>query len=352
MSDPSWQQSSTQQFSTQQSTCQEPFWQEVSWQRVMKEAVRDPIELCRLVELPAEYEAAALAAADQFPVFAPRGWIARIRSGDPSDPLLRQILPLQAELDRPAGFTVDPVGDRPARRSPGLLHKYSGRVLLVTTGTCAVHCRYCFRRHFPYSEAPRGAAAWTPALAEIAADPTITEVILSGGDPLTLVDEQLAHLAHRLAEIAHLRRLRVHTRLPILIPERVTPALIGWLRGTRLTPVLVVHVNHAAELDSHVAAALARLSDAGIPLLNQAVLLRGVNDSAEALVALSERLVELRVMPYYLHQLDRVAGAAHFEVPEAAGLQMVAEMRRRLPGYAVPRYVREEPGAQYKTPLM
>ena len=322
-----------------------------SWQQALKDAVRDPVELCRLVGLPGQYEPAARRAAESFPVFAPRGWIARIGFGNPHDPLLRQVLPLGEELNWPAAFTTDPVGDRPARRAPGLLHKYSGRALLVTTGACAVHCRYCFRRHFPYSEAPRGLAAWQPALDQIAADESLSEVILSGGDPLTLVDDVLAELAQRLAAIGHVRRLRVHTRLPILIPERVTPELLAWLTGTRLTPVMVIHANHAAELDAHVAAALARLARAGVRLLNQAVLLRGVNDTVEALAALSERLVDLGVLPYYLHQLDRVAGAAHFEVPEDVGRQLIDELRARLPGYAVPRYVREVAGAAYKIPL-
>ncbi len=205
------------------------------------------------------------------------------------------------------------------RRAPGLLQKYSGRALLVTTGACAVHCRYCFRRHYPYGEAPKSLAAWEPALAELAADRSLHEVLLSGGDPLVLVDEFLAQLAERLAGIAHLRRLRIHTRLPIVIPERVCDELLNWLTGTRLTPIVVVHANHAAELDENVAGALARLVDAGIVVLNQAVLLRGVNDSVGALAALCERLVDLRVIPYYLHALDPVAGAAHFEVPEHEG---------------------------------
>jgi EF-P beta-lysylation protein EpmB len=323
-----------------------------SWQQALKDAIRDPVELCRLVGLSAEYEDEARRAAHSFPVFAPRGWVARIRFGNPHDPLLRQVLPLGEELNWPAEFTTDPVGDRLARRSPGLLHKYSGRVLLVTTGTCAVHCRYCFRRHFPYSETPRGLASWQPAIDEIAADSSISEVILSGGDPLTLVDDLLAELTARLAEIGHLRRLRVHTRLPILIPERVTDELIDWLTGSRLTPIVVIHANHAAELDASVAAVIGRLAAAGVQLLNQSVLLRGVNDNIETLAELSERLIDLRVMPYYLHQLDRVAGAAHFEVPEAVGLELMEQLRVRLPGYAVPRYVREVAGAPYKTPLV
>jgi L-lysine 2,3-aminomutase len=317
----------------------------------MKDAVRDPAELCRLVGLPPEYHEAAQRSARDFTVFVPRRWVARMRFGDTRDPLLMQVLPVAEENNWPPDFTADPVGDRLAGLEPGLLSKYSGRVLLVTTGVCAVHCRYCFRRHFPYGEAPRGRGAWGPALEAIAQDPTLSEVILSGGDPLTLVDELLAELAAGLAQIGHLRRLRIHTRLPILIPERVTDSLLTWLRGTRLTPVVVVHVNHPIELDDAVADALARLADAGVPLLNQTVLLRGINDQLDTLVELSERLIDCRVMPYYLHQLDRVAGAAHFEVPEATGRMLIEQMRTRLPGYAVPRYVREEPGAAYKIGL-
>ncbi|MBI3837232.1 MAG: EF-P beta-lysylation protein EpmB [Planctomycetia bacterium] len=322
-----------------------------SWQEALKDAVRDAAELCRLVNLPPQYASGAALAARDFPVFAPRGYIARMRPGDARDPLLRQVLPLEDEQTVPAGYAPDPVGDRAATRSPGLLHKYRSRILMVTTGACAVHCRYCFRRHFPYSEGPRSPDDWQGAFENIAADTTLREVILSGGDPLTLVDSHLAELARRLAAVPHLRRLRVHTRLPIMIPQRITAELIDWLRGTRLAPIVVIHANHAAELDGAVAGALARLSDAGIPLLNQAVLLGGVNDQADTLAELCERLVDLRVLPYYLHQLDRVAGAAHFEVPEAQGRDLIAQLRKRLPGYAVPRYVREMAGQEHKTIL-
>ncbi|HEX7447867.1 MAG TPA: KamA family radical SAM protein, partial [Pirellulales bacterium] len=226
------------------------------WQRLLKEAVRDPLELCRILELPPRYEAAASRAARGFPVFAPRGYIDLMRRGDPGDPLLRQVLPLAEELRDTPGFTADPVGDGPARRSPGLLHKYAGRALLVLTGACAIHCRYCFRRHFPYDEAPRSLAEWQPALERIEADESIDEVILSGGDPLTLRDESLGRLTERLATIGHVRRLRIHSRLPIVLPERVCDDLLAWLRGTRLTLIMVVHANHPAELSPEVAAAL------------------------------------------------------------------------------------------------
>lgn len=325
------------------------------WQQALKSAIRDPLELCRRLSLPAELEPAAVRAARLFPVFAPLAYLARMRQGDVADPLLRQVLPLAAELERPDGFTADPVGDAVATRAPGLLSKYRGRALLVTTGACAVHCRYCFRRHYPYEGGPRSPDDWQPALTELAADDTIEEVLLSGGDPLTLVDSHLAELARRLAEIPHLRRLRVHTRLPIMIPERVTDALVSWLRGTRLAPIFVIHANHAAELGTDerdpAALAIGRLVDAGIPVLNQSVLLSGVNDNAPALIDLSRRLIDLRVMPYYLHQLDRVSGASHFEVPIPRGLALLSEMRRHLPGYAVPRYVQEIAGEAGKRVL-
>jgi len=220
---------------------------------------------------------------------------------------------------------------------PGILQKYHGRALLITTGACAVHCRYCFRRHFPYEEVPHSEAAWDAALTAIAEDRSIGEVILSGGDPLMLVDERLASLTKKIAAIPHVRRLRVHTRLPIMIPARVTEELLAWLTGGRLTPIMVIHANHAQELDNKVAQSLASLQQAGVVLLNQAVLLRGVNDSVAAQVALSERLIEIGVVPYYLHQLDRVTGTAHFEVPIAEGLKLMKEIRAQLPGYAVPR---------------
>jgi EF-P beta-lysylation protein EpmB len=299
-------------------------------------------------EAPASPKTPGLVA---FPVFAPWPYIARMTKGDPNDPLLRQVLPLPDETAEQPGFASDPVGDAAAIQAPGLLQKYHSRALLIATGACAIHCRYCFRREYPYSEAPKSPEDWQPAIDRLAADPTIDEAILSGGDPLTLVDEQLAELTRRLARVPHLQRLRIHTRLPIVIPQRVTSDLIAWLRDSRLAAVMVVHANHPNEIDEPTAAALARLVEGGIPVLNQSVLLSGVNDNAAALIDLSRRLVNLRVMPYYLHQLDRVRGAAHFEVPISRGLELIAAMRRELPGYAVPRYVQEIAGEPHKRVL-
>lgn len=321
------------------------------WRTELKNAVRDPAQLLASLELPQELLEPARLAAKGFPLFAPWTYIERMTPGKLDDPLLRQVLPLGVELDDVPGFENDAVGDQAAVKSAGLLQKYQGRALLITTGACAVHCRYCFRRHYPYSTGPRSVEDWEPALDLLREDESIEEVLLSGGDPLTLVDETLAELAQRLSGIPHLRRLRVHTRLPVMIPSRVNDELLSWLRGTRLAPLIVIHANHSQEIDGDVAESLARLVDAGVPLLNQAVLLRGVNDSTEALVDLSKRLVDLSVMPYYLHQLDRVAGAAHFEVPVERGLQLIAEMRTQLPGYAVPRYVQEIAGEPHKRVL-
>ena len=269
--------------------------------------------------------------------------------GDSGDPLLRQVLPLDAEFQAAPGYGTDPVGDGAAMTVPGVLHKYHGRVLLTATGACAVHCRYCFRRHFPYNEAQAAAAHWQAALDYIRADASIAEVILSGGDPLSLSDRRLQEFVVQLDDIAHVRRLRVHTRVPVVIPARVDSALCAWLRATRLATVIVVHVNHANEIDAAVVAAFAALAAAGARLFNQSVLLHGVNDDVTALAALSERLFAAGVTPYYLHVLDKVAGAAHFAVAPAQAQALHRDLAARLPGYLVPRLVREDAGAAAKT---
>ncbi|HVJ66393.1 MAG TPA: KamA family radical SAM protein, partial [Caulifigura sp.] len=264
----------------------------------------------------------------------------------------RQVLPLAEELRQEPNHKLDPVGDAQARIAPGLLQKYEGRALLITTGVCAIHCRYCFRRHYPYGDEPRRLDDWQPAIDALAADDTIHEAILSGGDPLVLTDARLAALVERLESIPHLKRLRIHTRLPIVLPDRVTNSLIALLRDSRLQPIMVVHANHAQEIQLDCADALRTLVRSGIPTLNQAVLLKGVNDSADALADLCESLGNLGVIPYYLHQLDRVAGAAHFEVSEQRGLKLMEELAAILPGYLVPKYVREVAGASGKTSVI
>ncbi|MEO1526050.1 MAG: EF-P beta-lysylation protein EpmB [Planctomycetota bacterium] len=318
------------------------------WQIAMKRAIRSQRELRRRLGLP---EAPDADAAERFPTFVPLEMLARIRPGDANDPILRQVLADERETDQQPGFTADPVGDLDASVAGGLIHKYHGRALLVTHGACAVHCRYCFRREFPYSETGSRRENWKPALESIRSDGTIEEVLLSGGDPLTLTDASLDRLVTSLEEIAHVRRLRLHTRLPIAIPQRITENLVARLTESRLVTWVVIHCNHAQEIDSAVTRATDRMINAGLPVLNQSVLLAGVNDHADTLVELSKALVDRRIQPYYLHQLDRVQGSAHFLVPEQRGHELVEEMRRRLPGYAVPQYVAEHAGAANKTPL-
>ncbi len=321
------------------------------WKRLWRDAVRDPQELLALLELEARVPGLSAAAAGQFPLRVPRGFVARMRLGDPHDPLLRQVLPLDDELRPTPGFGLDAVGDAAAKTATGVIHKYRGRALLIATGSCAVHCRYCFRRHFPYAEETAAAGQWREAVDAIRADSGIDEVILSGGDPLSLATPKLAELTAQLATLPHLRRLRIHTRLPVVLPERVDAELVAWLRALPWPVAVVIHANHANEFDDAVDAALQRLRAAGATLLNQAVLLRGVNDSVEALAALSERGFAAGVLPYYLHQLDRVAGTAHFEVDDARALALHAALSARLSGYLVPKLVREVAGDTGKRPL-
>ena len=318
------------------------------WQRELADAIREPAELWGLLGLAA---ADLPAAASGFPLLVPRSFVARMRPGDPRDPLLLQVLPVAAEDAQVAGWSADPLLEADALAGPGLVRKYRGRGLLLVTGGCAVNCRYCFRREFPYAASGatrRGVAA---AVDAIAADDTISEVILSGGDPLLLDDGSLAELIARLERIPHVRRLRIHTRLPVVLPSRITSGLVSLLADSRLTRVVVIHANHPAELDDTVAAAVRMLAASPATILNQAVLLAGVNDSATILAALSERLVEMGVVPYYLHVLDRVRGAAHFDVPEARAIDLHRRLRDSLPGYAVPRLVREVPGEPAKVPI-
>lgn len=323
----------------------------VRWQQALREAVRDPRELLDLLGLDRLAPRLSDEAMVQFPLRVPRGFVARMRHGDPSDPLLRQVLPLDDEMRPMPGFGLDAVGDGAAKTAPGVLQKYRGRALLVATGSCAIHCRYCFRRHFPYAEETAARDGWRDAVDLIRQDASIEEVLLSGGDPLSLSNGKLAELTGALADIPHLRRLRIHSRLPIVVPERVDDGLMGWLSTLPWPVTLVVHANHANEFDGTVDAALGRLRAAGVHLLNQAVLLRGVNDSVDALAALSERGFAAGVLPYYLHQLDRVAGVAHFEVDDAHARALHAGLAARLSGYLVPRLVREIPGDTGKRPL-
>lgn len=320
------------------------------WQRELAAAVSNPAELLEIVGLGPEWLEPARRAAAAFPLRVPRAYLARVRRGDAADPLLRQVLPLGAELDDVPGFVADPVRDLDTSHG-GVLRKYAGRALLVATGACGIHCRYCFRREFPYGEHLASARHWSDAVATIAADTTIDEVILSGGDPLSLADHKLAELTDALRTVPHVRRLRIHTRQPVVLPSRVDDGLLAWLRSVPWPVAIVIHANHANELDDEVAGALDRLSTAGARLLNQSVLLRDVNDSVDSLAALSARLFDLGVLPYYLHVLDRVRGSAHFDVPDDEARALHAALADALPGYLVPRLVREVPGAPGKVSI-
>lgn len=322
-----------------------------SWRDAWRDSLRDPLELLQMLGLQA-YSAQVSASAQQaFGFRVPRAFAAKMRHGDPNDPLLRQVLPIGEEtLDAP-GFRLDAVGDLAARHAPGVLHKYRGRALLVATGACAINCRYCFRRHFPYADETASAGQWRAAIDYLRGDSGIDELILSGGDPLSLSTAKLASLTEALRPVAHLKRIRLHTRLPVVLPERIDDEFLCWLEALAWPCVLVIHANHPNELCADVGAALSRLKAAGATLLNQSVLLAGVNDDAGTLAALSERLFECGVLPYYLHQLDPVQGAAHFAVGDARAMALHAELLSALPGYLVPRLVREIPGEASKTPV-
>jgi EF-P beta-lysylation protein EpmB len=320
------------------------------WTDLLRSAIKDLAELLDFVDLSrGELDEAPLLDA-AFPLLVPRGFASRMRKRDPRDPLLRQVLPLVRERDAVPGFVRDPL-DEIERAQSGVIRKYAGRALLVTTAACPIHCRYCFRRHFPYSDQSASRASWTDAVAALERARDVSEVILSGGDPLTLANGRLETLIDKLERLDHLRTLRIHTRFPVVLPERIDAGLLSILATSRLRTVVVVHCNHAQEIDAPVERALAALQSNGVMLLNQSVLLRGVNDDVATLRELSERLLDAHVLPYYLHALDPVSGSAHFDVPQLEALALVEKIRSTLPGYLVPRLVRELPGELSKTML-
>ena len=321
------------------------------WQTALASAIREPSELLHYLNLPQSLLNGAIAASQSFALRAPLGYCQRIEKGNPNDPLLRQILPLDAELISDQHFKLDPVGDLAAMEVPGLLHKYHGRVLIITTAACAVHCRYCFRRHFPYQE-NRAEQNWQEAIDYIQSHSDIHEVILSGGDPLSLTESRLKNLTDKLLNIPHIKTLRLHTRQPIVLPERINNELLNWLDSLPWKIVMVLHCNHANEIDSSVASALKKLQQHQVTLLNQSVLLAGVNDNTETLINLSQKLFSHHVLPYYLHMLDKVQGAKHFYVKAEKASQILTEVRQLLPGYLVPKLVKEQAGEKSKTTLI
>lgn len=320
------------------------------WRREWQASFREPLELLEFLGLEINEAPEPLELNPSFPFRVPRDYAARMHKCDWSDPLLRQVLPLHSENENPAGFVSDAVGDLAAQNMPGVLRKYHGRALLLLSGACAVHCRCCFRREFPFADLPAASAEWEQIYAGLASDTDLKEIIFSGGDPLSLSDANLRWHWERALAIPQVRRIRIHTRLPVVIPIRIDPGFLELVKAmAALKPLFVVlHVNHANEINSDLNDRLQALRSIGAVLLNQAVLLHGVNDNTSALVSLSERLLDCGVLPYYLHQLDRVRGAQHFEVPAEKGLALMKELRRRLSGYGVPKYVREVAGEESK----
>lgn len=321
------------------------------WQQALMDLVTDPKELLALLELDPSLLEAAERAVRLFPLKVPRGYIARMQKGNPDDPLLRQVLPLQEELLIVPGYERDPLQELEKNPIPGLLHKYHDRVLVTLTGVCAVHCRYCFRRYFPYEENNPGRHGWEKIFNYIQNNTNITEVILSGGDPLAVSDQLLTSFTQQLKAIKHIKRLRIHTRLPIVLPERITEGFVQWIQQLSLPLSIVVHANHPQEINHEVHTAIATLRRAGVHVFNQSVLLKDINDDADTLIKLSEALYTAGIIPYYLHVNDKVQGAAHFDLPLERALALHTEMTKRLPGYLVPRLVREDPGMPAKTLL-
>ncbi|MBC6904176.1 EF-P beta-lysylation protein EpmB [Saccharophagus sp. K07] len=328
-----------------------PTWQTKSWQEELSDLIQDPAILLERLQLGPEWLKPALDASIHFPLRATESYVSRIRPGDPQDPLLLQILPLAEELKPAPDYQKDPLEEARFTPVPGLVHKYQSRVLLVAATQCAINCRYCFRRHFPYEEHQLSRPEWLAALDYIRRAPEINEVILSGGDPLSLSDKQLGWLVENIGNIPHIKRLRIHSRYPIILPSRITPELLKAIHHPRLKTVMVMHCNHAQEIDGNVHDAVKAMRGADILVLNQAVLLKKINDNSRILATLSESLFDAGVLPYYLHLLDKVQGAAHFAVAEDRARELYGELLTLLPGFLVPKLVRETPDEGSKTPI-
>ncbi|MFT5839915.1 MAG: EF-P beta-lysylation protein EpmB [Flavobacteriales bacterium] len=323
---------------------------ESNWQKELAMSFSDPILLLKYLKLPIENFTDDIKARKLFPMRVPRPFAAKMNKGDSQDPLFMQVFTSRNEFKSAQGFSNDPLLEQ-NNKLPGILHKYHNRLLLLVRGGCAVNCRYCFRRHFPYSDNHLNKQQWQKALDYISANPQLDEVIYSGGDPLMAKDDFLAWLTTQIEAIPHIKRLRIHTRLPVVIPSRITSELIAWFSQSRLKPVMVLHVNHANEIDDALASAMQKLKHAGVTLLNQSVLLKGINDTADQQIALNEGLFDIGVMPYYLHVLDKVQGAEHFDLPDSQAKELMRELIKRQPGYLVPKLVREIGGQPGKTPL-
>lgn len=323
---------------------------ENSWQKDLRDVVTDPKQLLAAVGISADAYLQHFNARKLFPVRAPLPFIKRMKKGDFNDPLLKQVMPLANEFMITDGYSADPLKEHDTV-AEGLLHKYKNRVLMIVKSACAINCRYCFRRHFPYQDNSPNKARWQSALTYISAHNSISEVIFSGGDPLMAKDEHLAWLISEIEQIPHVTRLRIHTRLPVVIPNRITHSLVNMLQQTHLKTTMVLHINHPNEINNELSQALEPLRVARIPLFNQSVLLRGVNDNADTLITLSEVLFDVGIQPYYLHLFDAVQGAAHFDVTEQDAVAIVQKMLATLPGFLMPKLVREIAGQANKTPI-
>lgn len=331
----------------------ESSWQRqssLSWQEQLQNAICEPRQLLQQLQLDMALLPAAESAARHFPLRVPQAFIERMETGNPDDPLLRQVLPIQKELLAVSGYSTDPVGEQ-GNPTPGLIQKYQGRALLMINGHCAVNCRYCFRRHFPYQENRLKRSQWEQLIDQLAADDSIDEVIYSGGDPLASSDRQLHWLSEQIAQISHVQRLRIHTRLPVVIPDRINDECLAWMQQQSLQTVVVLHINHPNEINPSLASACQLLRAAGVTLLNQAVLLAGINDTTQTLKALCEKSFAIGVLPYYLHLLDPVSGAAHFDMPLSKAQALHRDLSEQLPGYLVPKLVKEIAGQKSKTPV-
>ncbi len=326
--------------------------QQNSWQPLLAQAIRDPEALIDYLELPKKPFDKALQAHKKHQLLVPLGYLDKIQKGNWDDPLLKQILPSEKEILEVKGYVSDPVGDLDASLASGILQKYHGRALIITTGTCAVHCRYCFRKEYPYSEAKPASNNWQQVVKAISKDSSLHEIILSGGDPLILSDQRLSSLCQQLAAIPHIHTLRFHSRLPVVLPQRIDTDFLRWFSVLPVKKVVVIHANHANEIDPLVGDKLRALAATGAIVLNQSVLLKGVNDSVEALENLSQQLFHYQTLPYYLHLLDKAIGTAHFDIPQQQALVLMEQLRNRLPGYLVPKLVREVSGKRSKSPIV
>ncbi len=326
--------------------------QQNNWQPLLAQAIRDPEALIDYLELPKKPFYNVLQAHKNHQLLAPLSYLDKIQKGNWDDPLLKQILPSENEILEVKGYVSDPVGDLSASLASGILQKYHGRALIITTGTCAVHCRYCFRKEYPYSDTKPATNNWQQVIETISNDPNLHEVILSGGDPLILSDQRLSSLCQQLAAIPHINTLRFHSRIPVILPQRIDTDFLHWFSALPVKKVVVIHANHANEIDALVGDKLRALANTGAIVLNQSVLLKGVNDSVEALENLSQQLFHYRTLPYYLHLLDKVTGTAHFDIPQQQALILMEQLRNRLPGYLVPKLVREVSGKRSKSPIV